>query len=262
MTERWIVFTDLDGTLLDHQSYSYAPALPALAALKALGIPVVLCTSKTEPEVSKLHGELGLEAPYITENGGCVVLPQQDGSLSHEQFGIDYATIDSCLDELRRVDFSFRRFADISAEELVEITGLSVQGASMSKMRRSSEPLLWLDSPQQLESFKQKLHAKGLRLVEGGRFFHVMGQTDKASAMQWVQNHYGQGQKPTRSIALGDSPNDAQMLMAAHIAVVIPRAQGKPLELSPHPRIYRPEEKGPSGWNHAMFNILKDLKLH
>ena len=42
-----LVFTDLDGTLLDHHSYSHAAALPGLERLRGLEVPVIPVTSKT-----------------------------------------------------------------------------------------------------------------------------------------------------------------------------------------------------------------------
>ncbi|MEM7522055.1 MAG: mannosyl-3-phosphoglycerate phosphatase, partial [Pseudomonadota bacterium] len=36
------VFTDLDGTLLDHETYHWTAAAPALAALAAVNAPVIL----------------------------------------------------------------------------------------------------------------------------------------------------------------------------------------------------------------------------
>ena len=55
-----LVFTDLDGTLLDHNDYGYGPALPALTELKARDIPLVLASSKTAAEIAPLHHDLGL----------------------------------------------------------------------------------------------------------------------------------------------------------------------------------------------------------
>ena len=37
---RRLVVTDLDGSLLDHHNYDYAPAEPVMAALEASGIPL------------------------------------------------------------------------------------------------------------------------------------------------------------------------------------------------------------------------------
>ena len=64
-----IVFTDLDGTLLDHETYDHSPALPALAALAARDIPVIPVTSKTSDELRPLMADIGLEGGFIAENG-------------------------------------------------------------------------------------------------------------------------------------------------------------------------------------------------
>ncbi|RLG21689.1 hypothetical protein DRN72_03465 [Methanosarcinales archaeon] len=42
----WVVFTDLDGTLLDSE-YSFEEALDTLRWLEDNHIPVVFCSSKT-----------------------------------------------------------------------------------------------------------------------------------------------------------------------------------------------------------------------
>ena len=71
-----IVFTDLDGTLLDHDTYSWQEAAPALEALRIKGVPLILCSSKTRAEMLVLWQELGLSHPFITENGGGIFAPE------------------------------------------------------------------------------------------------------------------------------------------------------------------------------------------
>ncbi len=71
----YLIFTDLDGTLLDHDTYGYGDALPALELVKKRNVPLVLCTSKTREETSELRDELGLSHPFITENGGGIFIP-------------------------------------------------------------------------------------------------------------------------------------------------------------------------------------------
>ena len=53
-----LVFTDLDGSLLDPHSYSFAAALPALAALAEREVPVVPVSSKTRRELEPLRHSL------------------------------------------------------------------------------------------------------------------------------------------------------------------------------------------------------------
>lgn len=48
-----LIFTDLDGTLLDHESYDFTPARPMLARLAAMRAPVVLASSKTAAEIAE-----------------------------------------------------------------------------------------------------------------------------------------------------------------------------------------------------------------
>ena len=43
--KRWLVFTDLDGTLLD-EDYGWEAARPAVEALRAASIPIILNSSK------------------------------------------------------------------------------------------------------------------------------------------------------------------------------------------------------------------------
>jgi len=76
MASCFVIFTDLDGTLLDAETYSYEAARPALAMLKKRQIPVVLCTSKTRAETEAIARRLGLKHPFIVENGGAIFIPQ------------------------------------------------------------------------------------------------------------------------------------------------------------------------------------------
>lgn len=71
-----IVFSDLDGTLLDEDSYSFAAAEPALALMRRHRVPLVLATSKTRAEVEELRTRLDNRDPFIVENGGGIFFPR------------------------------------------------------------------------------------------------------------------------------------------------------------------------------------------
>jgi mannosyl-3-phosphoglycerate phosphatase len=75
-----IVFSDLDGTLLDHATYSWQAAVPALEALKERGIPLILASSKTSAEIAELRAETGFaDCPAIVENGAGLLEPAARG---------------------------------------------------------------------------------------------------------------------------------------------------------------------------------------
>ena len=78
MSELPVIFTDLDGTLLDHDTYSAEAARSVLEKVTARGIPVIPATSKTYSEVVEFRDSMNLTHAFIVENGAaCYRLPQQ-----------------------------------------------------------------------------------------------------------------------------------------------------------------------------------------
>jgi mannosyl-3-phosphoglycerate phosphatase len=255
-----VVFTDLDATLLDHETYSYAAANRALTWLKEQGIPLVLCSSKTLAEMQVLHGELGLSAPVVTENGAAVALPPSgpNDTWNIQATGAQHAGVLAVIRNLRQeYGYDFAGFSDWDVEGVVKHTGLPAERAALARQRNGTEPILWHDSEERFGAFEQAVEAAGLRIVAGGRFFHVMGRFDKADGMRQVLA--GLKHEPHKNplvVALGDSPNDAAMLNAADIAVVIqsPRAQ----QIQPTAaQVIRTTGEGSVGWQEAMDIIRK-----
>ena len=70
-----IIFTDLDGTLLDHDTYSWKPAESALKLARKMNIPVIFCTSKTRAEVEIYRKSIGNKHPFIAESGEAIFIP-------------------------------------------------------------------------------------------------------------------------------------------------------------------------------------------
>jgi len=249
---QWLVFTDLDGTLLDHDSYDHSPALPALARLRRLGIPVIAATSKTLAELDDLACGLGLAEPRIAENGSVIALPGQPRRVTITPPG--YAGIRAFLAECRkRSGWRFQGFGDMSLEEIAAHTGLTPAQAARAAQRLSSEPLLWLGGQQEMHQFCAHASAFRLRVLQGGRFLHLLGDTDKGRALQAVASSWGM---PVRSIALGDSPNDRDLLLAADVAIIIRRKDGSHLELPQHSEAIVTQAAGPAGWNQAINGLL------
>lgn len=258
LASQWIVFTDLDGTLLDHHQYHADPAMPMLARLAADGIAVVPATSKTFAELEVLLERLPLSGAVIAENGASVHLPAAWGGQALAPSGIDYARVLAVLDDLK-ADFRFLGFHALGIEGIARETGLSAAQAALAARRRASEPLLWQDTEEALESFARALAAVGLRLIRGGRFVHVLGmQADKARSVNWVLDWVRRRGWQGRSLALGDAPNDHAMLTQVDVAVVVRNPDSPampPLKLE---QVYRTREQGPAGWAEAIGHLIYD----
>lgn len=248
-----IVFTDLDGTLLDHDSYSHAAALPALAALKARGVPVVLASSKTAAEIAPLREELGLEGcPAIAENGAGV-LP---AFAAAQGAGGDYARLRAVLDGLpRALRRCYQGFGDWDDAEVSARTGLPLAQAGLARQRGFSEPGVWSGDAAGKAAFLAALAARGVLARQGGRYLTLSFGGTKADRMAGIVAGYG----APITVALGDAPNDIEMLQAADIGIVIANPHGDALPVlrgEAEGRILRSSKFGPEGWNEMIQRVV------
>ena len=264
-----IFITDLDGTLLDHRSYDYSPARPALTKLKKEHVPLILSTSKTAAEIIPFRLAIENQDPFIVENGGGIFIPKGYFSsipLETREVGgfltISHAPSYTQLQEsLARLadhhNLKVESFAQMSPSRLAEISGLSEDQAQLSLQREFDLPFRILDGSFNASQFSEESHSLGLRLTRGGRFLHLGGDVNKGEAVtQLLELYQINHEGAIQSIGLGDSENDLSMLEAVHIPVVIPNPHSQsPLATQlPSARVAR--APGPEGWNEAVLSLL------
>ncbi|MEM6383258.1 MAG: HAD-IIB family hydrolase [Pseudomonadota bacterium] len=253
-----LVFSDLDGTVLDHQTYDWAAARPGLDHLRAIGAGLVLASSKTAAEMEPIRLAMGWsDWPAIVENGSGTIPPDtaSDALATGESRGSVYADL---LSRLKQAPRGFIGFSDMSVQEVADATGLALGEAALARQRQFSEPGLWTGPAAGLTEFLAALKPLGLTARRGGRFLTISvvgahGGT-KADAMAKIVAHYG----PKMTIALGDAPNDIEMLEAADYGIIITNPHGptiKPLEGERSGRIRRSLKPGPAGWSEAIIKL-------
>ncbi len=264
-----LLFTDLDGSLLNHDDYSWAQALPAIERLTELGIPIIMATSKTRAEVRALQREMGLEEPFVVENGGGVFFPDRYADLRIPNstmaspyrlitLGVPYPEVRSFIED-RHDRFAIEGFGDMGAERIAAVTGLTLTQARLAEQRDFTEPFL-LEEADQLAAICEEASGEGLTVTSGGRFHHLIGVLqNKGRAVDVVteifRDHWGED---VVTIALGDSPNDLSMLERVDYPIVIPRVNGPALEVT-KPGAQLAPNPGCRGWNAAVLELLQTL---
>ncbi|WP_159784235.1 HAD-IIB family hydrolase [Sodalinema gerasimenkoae] len=262
-----VVFTDLDGTLLNSHDYRFDEAIPTLTLLKQRNIPIIPVTSKTRVEVEPLLKDLQLQEPFIIENGSGVFIHPEDKRFNLKEteswqgyrlkrFGCLYSEARSGLAQLsQQLGVSLQGFGDLTVADLTALTGLSPQAAQQAQTREFSEPFI---TPQQQSSreIEQAVTKLGFRVVVGDRFSHLIGpQAGKGTAVCWLLNQF-QDSRPRHVIGLGNSPNDLDMLEAVESPIIIPNNKGLIHPGLQHLNAQIAPHAGARGWAAAIAPLL------
>lgn len=282
MFEQCVIFTDLDGTLLDHHNYTWSPARPALDQAKQYDIPIIINTSKTRAEVVTLINDLKFEQqPYVVENGSAIIFPYLPPNLllklqSKDQYQFINNQHTWVLGEYRKplckwlkairekYKFNFESYQDWSTKKLMEITGLSESKAKESQLKEFSEPFVWLDSDENLARFIQLAESKGYSILKGGRFYHLQGSINKGSALTFIreyQEYLFPKATSLKLIALGDNQNDVAMLDESDLAVCI-KSPVNDFPMIKNSTVIYSKEYGPVGWNEEVLALIELLEIY
>lgn len=264
----------MDGTLLDHHTYSKDEALPALNLLDDLGIPLVIVSSKTRSEIEPMLDLPCLAKIFVTENGSAIYLSSglglDLGDNVHERdgyscivMGMTYDKILSHIIDVKAdTGVMVRGFSDMTAQEVSSLTGLDIASSRKAMQREFSEPFIFDGEPAELNRFIQALEERGLQCVQGGRFRHVLGRCDKGMAADIVIGIFNKNYPDIQweTIALGDSPNDSALLNAVDLPIIILRHDNTYMDYAPEQKqdIIRTPFAGPKGWNWAIQKILRE----
>ena len=278
MFAKVLIFTDLDGSLLDHFSYSFEAAKPLLTLFREEGVPVIPVTSKTRAELMLLRSDLDNRHPFIVENGAAIFIPQ--GYFPFNPPGCESLDGYDCYAFSKPRDFwlgvlsevseafvgEFDTFTSLGIDGIVQLTGLSEERAQLANRREYSEPVMWR-GPDARKSifviyflraiFVQRLRQAGATVLQGGRFLHVTGGCNKGQAFQWLCDQYVKhwADPSVLTIAAGDSYNDIDMLHVADCALVI-RSPAHDFPEINHPNVYYTTQYGPVGWAEGVCRFL------
>lgn len=261
-----VVFTDLDGTLLDRATYSYAPAIPALELLRQHKIPVVFCSAKTKAEQEVYRSEMGISDPFIVESGGAIFIPQYYFPLDTERYkvingysvielGIPYQQTRATLQQIRaNLEVDFKGFGDMSVEEVAADAGLDLEAAYHAKQRHYDETIKLEDTPENIKKTIFAIEETGLKCIQGGRYYRV-GSSDKGKAITLLIKLFKRKLGRMLTIGLGDSLNDLPLFKIVDIPMLVEKP-GPCWEEIKIPRLRRIEGVGPVGWNRAIHQLV------
>lgn len=261
---RYVVFADLDQI-----------SLPAVQALRAQGIPLVLVSSKTRAELEPIRRRLQHRDPFIVENGAAVFVPQglftfplervrTKSSYDVIELGMPYHMLRDVLKQIEdAVETPLHGFGDLSVDEIMQITGLSHNEATLATIREYDEPFL-LEGPQGVvEEVCRQIVVRGLRWTKSGRLFHLTGDNDKGEAIELLMRCYQREQRlrfqpdPVESVGIGDSIADVPLLAVVDHPILVQKPDGTFDTDVLLPRLIRTRGVGAAAWKEAVLTLLR-----
>ncbi len=268
-----LIFTDLDGTLLDADNYSFEEALPALEEIKKRKIPLILCSSKTKAELKLYQKKLKIEDPFISENGGAVFIPRRyfrqipvklkkRGKFLVLELGTPYQQIRrKFLEVSDKLNLKAVGFGDLRAGDISSLLNLSKAEAKLAREREYDEPFYFLKKvkKEKIRLAEKEFNKSGLSLTTGGKLFHLTGGNDKGKGVELLTQIYKDNWgDDLLSIGLGDSSNDLPLLKSVDIPVLI-RKKDKSYDknIIGKLKVYRAQRIGPRGWNQAILDLIE-----
>lgn len=253
--------TDLDGTLWRLEDEIHPETLGALRQVLASDTALVIATGRRRGSVLRPLAPLGVLPPAIVLNGAIGLDLATQERFQRAPFITDDAL--AVLDAFRDVGLDPCLYVDEPEAEVVVSTTPSTSEQHLASLRgaiRSDdldrmaryEPvymfsLIGLPHGQLLTAAEK---VAGLAETHVDRSFDVPGMAtitvapsgrSKWKGVQGWCRH--SGFTPTRVIALGDGPNDVELLRGADLALVPENAHPAALELADHV-IPKPDEGG------------------
>ena len=220
-----LIFTDLDGSLLDRDTFKFDLIKEYLKQLLSKGIFIIPNTSKTEKQILEFNNELGINLPYISENGAAINgLDLLNSNLPKE------------LILSREKDFLIKIFKNSVSANLQNkckwlhemdkkkqslIFGLNDEKLKMALDRKYTIPFIFEGNKSERHQLSKTAKSKGLFLQEGGRVINLTDKVNKAKALKIFVRFFKKNNKNVKTIAVGDNYNDLDMLKTSDFPCLV-----------------------------------------
>ena len=264
-----LIFTDLDGSLLNHNNFEFKEIKDFILNCISNGIKIIPNTSKTEEEIQVFLEQLGQNLPFVVENGAAIHnLDLVHPKIKFKNNSIIFSrSLSEILEQFKKnipIDFQKRCFflKDMSFIEQMKILGLNRKYLPFALNRYYSMPLVFDGSKKIINEFTSLLKKIGMKLHEGGRIYNISDDCSKGKAIttliEILENDLDY---KTHTIVIGDSPNDISMLNVCDQPCVIPLPNKKNLcHLKDH-KIIRATQSAPLGWEEVVRASLKKINF-
>jgi mannosyl-3-phosphoglycerate phosphatase len=264
---RKIVFTDLDGTLINSNTYDYSASSSVIRELQRQKIPIIFCSAKTRFELQVYRRKLGVYEPFIVENGGGLVIPNNyfpfDINQGREsdnhifiELGIENRIIRQRLKEiLDSLQVRYHIFTQMSANDIAKDSGMPVYQARLARKREFSETIKFDEDSKTVEKTVAEVRSNGLNITFGGRYYVVSGHNTKGTAVRVLVDFFQRSFDRITTYAFGNEENDISMFQEVDVPILVQKTDGEWANIKMD-RLRKVEGIGPFGVQNGVKELI------
>jgi mannosyl-3-phosphoglycerate phosphatase len=267
-----VIFTDLDGTLLDRNNYSYESAVDSINYLKDHKIPVIFCSAKTRSEQEYYRQKMGVFHPFIVENGGAIYIPEDYFQFRYKyklkkdnynviELGMSHNRIRQIIEKIRTdSDIDIKGFEDLTIEEISLVTRLDINMSARAREREYDEAILPLPDNDENNRMLDAIIKANLNYTSGGSLYEVMGNNDKGKAVLILSELFRKQYGKIGTIGIGDNFNDLPMLQQVDTPFLVQKPDGKWEDIDiKDKKLTRIAGIGPYGWAEVIREYIEPI---
>jgi mannosyl-3-phosphoglycerate phosphatase len=272
LAPRHLIFSAVDGALIDPRTGSWADAEEALSELEHRKIAVILLTSRTRAEIDPVRRKIGHNHPFVTEHGGGIFFPdgyfnvRLPGAVRNGRYlcinqGRPYEEVCTALDEIaEECGVGVAGFHHMSPREVADNTGLRLRDAELARTREYDEPFFFTSADEPaIARFVEAGQQQGYAVRRSGMFWHFSSGCDPARAVRTLTQLFRDATRlKLRAVGIGADAEDVAWLRAVDQAIMLPGGKAEP-EISTSSQtknIIPGNAPGPAGWSEAILNII------
>ena len=277
LAPRHLIFTALEGALVDPRTDSFAGAEEALSELERRKIAFVLLTSRTREEIEPIRRKMGHNHPFVTENGGGIFFPDGyfslriPGAVRTARYlsiaqGRPYAEVCEALDDIaEECAVGVAGFHHMSLREIADNTGLRPRNAELARAREFDEPFYFTSADEKaIARFVETARARGFDARRGPTFWHLSSKCDPARAVRTLAQLFREATHiKLRLVGIGGGSRIGRgcgpwiMPSSCRTRVKLPTPAEQAQESPGRTRtIVMGDAPGAAGWNSAILNII------
>ena len=259
-----LIFTDLDGTLLNRNTFNFDSIKTFLDELKNKNIIIIPNSSKTEDEIIEFNNEANFKFPFISENGSII----HNLNFLSDEFpdkiilAKNVYEIQNIFDKNINQDLKSKCkvVSSLTTSEQTQIFGLPENKLKNVFKRTCTIPIKFVGNNEEKLILKNMLLETGLDLKDGGRVLNLGDRINKADAMKKIIIMLQQKFKSKpKTIAVGDNHNDLEMLKNSDIPCLVKNDKfiNKDLQIK---NLIISKQTAPEGWVEVVKLALEKIK--